>query len=133
MVERLVRRRRTILWGSFIGYGLFYGGILLTEGFAPGSTGAVIVSAIALGGWVVWVVSIVRVRLLGRGVPLQARRALVDELWRANVMRSMAFAFWAMLALQVIAVLTRPQRAPELTIYVGVMTALGAFLYLDRE
>jgi len=48
-------------------------------------------------------------------------------------MRSMAFAFWAMLALQVFAIVAGLQRSAGLTIYVGVMTALGAFLYLDRE
>src|SRR5207245_385942 len=131
MVDRLAQRRRTILLGFFIGHGLFYGAVLLKDVVPP--SGAMVLGAISIAGWVVLVASIVRVQLFGRGAPLQARRALVDELWRANVMRSMAFAFWAMPALQVIAIFTRLQRAPELTIYVGVMTALGAFLYLDRE
>src|SRR5438445_10386010 len=103
MVDRLVQRRRTILLGFFIGHGLFYGAVLLKDVVPP--SGAMVLGAISIAGWVVLVASIVRVQLFGRGAPLQARRALVDELWRANVIASKAFRVWATRAPQLLAIL----------------------------
>ena len=133
LVDRLSQERRTILMGSFMGFGLFYGAVLLQYALAPRSVPSLIVGAIGLAGWAVWAASLVRVTVFGRSAPSAARRALSDELWRRNVLTSWAVGFWTVLVVQIPVIVTGLQHGSELTIYVGVLAALGTFLYLDRE
>src|SRR5437867_2659109 len=95
-VERLARQRRSILLGSFVGFALWQGGLILRD-VVPASPFARVAEVVGLlVGGVVWLVSMIRMQWW-QGQAVGAGRALTDELRRHRTLLSFAVAFVAML------------------------------------
>src|SRR6266849_3611330 len=95
-VERLVRQRRSILLGSFVGFALWQGGVIAldvapTSGFARAAEGLGLVVGAA-----VWLVSMVRMQIWRAHAVGSSGTAVTDELWRHRTLLSFAVAFFAM-------------------------------------
>ena len=140
-VERLARQRRTILAGTLVGFTLWQGGAIFRE-MAPANGFAKLVEISGeLVGAIVWIVYSVRLRIWQAHAVGALGRAVGDELWRHRMLLSFAIAFFAIAFVQgaiiviAIAAPTPPRAllAAQISIYIGVATAIGTFLYLDRE
>jgi len=140
-VEGLARQRRSILLGSFVGFALWQGGMIALD-VAPASGFARTAEGLGLVvGAAVWLVSAIRMRLWSAQAIGPAGRALTDELWRHRTLLSFTAAFLTMglteaATLFVAIVAATPptaKLAAQIAIYVGVLTWLGTFLYLDRD
>src|SRR5437667_12889100 len=132
-VERLAGQRRSILVGSFVGFALWQGGMIAAE-IAPASGLARAAEGLGIVvGVVVWLVSMIRMRIWRAQALGPAGRALTDELWRYRTLQSFAVAFFAVsliagATLFVAIVSATPPSAKvaaQISIYVGVLTSLG--------
>jgi hypothetical protein len=140
-VERLARERRTILTGTLVGFALWQGGGIARE-LTPASGAARGVElAGELVGAVVWAVFFIRMKIWQARTVGAIGRAVADELWRHRMLVSFAVAFFAVAFTQAAIIFVSvfapspPSAllAARISIYVAVLTAIGTFLYLDRE
>ena len=142
--EILCSRRRQMLTGLSIGFGLWWGTYTLLS-FYPGIKNQtwlfILLMLAGLGGWTWWMVNQVRMVRISRELvndPASAR-ALNDELYRHIRMQSFTTGFIALLITQ--ALLYLVNMVHELTVpnvininfLMGVLTPVIAFLVLDKE
>lgn len=142
--EILSNRRRQMLTGVTIGFGLWWGAYTLLSLY-PGLKNRTwlfsLVMLAGLGGWIWWMVNQFRMMAINRELksdPVTAQ-ALNDELYRHIRMQSLTAGFVALLITQ--ALLFLINLAHELTVQnvininflVGVLTPIIAFLVLDKE
>ncbi len=138
VVERMAAQRRTILLGFLIGFSLWVGARLAQQVSPADGPPVAVFTAVQLTGWLIWAVFVIRVVTFGRGTPAAIRGALNDELTTHRREMSWAIGFFTVMFTQgvlLFAAATNPgiRLAAEFTIFVGVLAAIGSYLYLDRE
>ena len=129
---------RTSLLGFLIGFSLWQGARLAQQVSPADGPPAAVFTAVQLTGWLIWAVFLIQVVIFGRGAPAAIRGALNDELTTHRREMSWAIGFFAVMFTQgvlLFAAVTNPgiRLAAEFTVFVGVLAAIGSYLYLDRE
>lgn len=80
IVERLAEQRRTILFGTLIGFALWRGAALAEQVKGTDGPPVIVFLAVELAGWLIWAIFLFRVVMFDSSVPIAARSALNDEL-----------------------------------------------------
>lgn len=144
-VETMVRKRRRILLGSLVTWGIWQGtrivGDFTIHGTHPISEWSAVLRDVWILSWLAWVVSLVYLSLFIKKIRRNPALAMVlgDELFLQTRLKAAAFAFSATLLCQAIIpliLIAHPFSAEvgvDVTIFVGVTTFLGAFLVLERD
>lgn len=139
-IDALDRSRRRMLIGLLAGFGVWQAAGIASELLSRGALprwASLLSIALSLAGWLYWSVNIVRMLKWIHRVRASAGAAdaLNDERIRDARLRAFSFALALVLAAQLV-----PLFAPisarvgaQLTILVGCVAAIGAFLILERE
>lgn len=143
-VEMLVRRRRGVLLGFVVAWGLWQATRVVGDFTDNGRHLGPFSSAfggVQLLSWLVWTICLVRLLLLGR--KLRRRPALVavlgDELFQQMRLRAAMIAFFCTLGCQAALVFSSPAwrlsatEGADISILVAVTSFLGVFLWMERE
>jgi hypothetical protein len=141
--EELNRSRGTMLTGSVIGFGLWWGSQTLNSFFEFKAIKIVYIPVLLVGlaGWAVWVISLYRMMRIRKALKQnpEIAEALNDEYYSSIRLKSFAGAFWGLLILQAALIPLNmvcslsTESILYLNIFVGVLTPQISFVILDRE
>ncbi|HEV3141428.1 MAG TPA: hypothetical protein VGY57_12965 [Vicinamibacterales bacterium] len=136
--ETLDRSRRHILIGSLVAFASWQGLLLWRraagDGVTPGARGALtIASLLCFAAWFYFIVRMLGWQRRAQADPAAAA-ALNDEFVQLARHKAAAVGCGAMLAVQVVAILVDAPGAAiaQLTVLVGFVSLVGAFLFFER-
>jgi hypothetical protein len=138
--ERLEKLRFFLLKLTTIAFAIWYG-MNIIAGIMDDNALGIIANLVGLAGGIFWIITIIRLVRLGKEIQKdhQAWKALNDEFFLHNRDKAYAAGFWALMMSTIFfTALTIYVDVPALLVskiilYVGVLSALIATLYYNRD
>ncbi len=139
--DELDRSRRQVLLGIVIGYSIWLVTFLLLQDWRLPIGVDLAILGIGLAGCGYWTFHLLRMLRMERVLRRQPELAdaMNDEFVQQKRWKAWKFAFIAVLVCQALLILVNlwipfdAGLAAQLTIWVAVVSSIGAFLYYDRE
>jgi hypothetical protein len=139
IIDKLDRARYNLLKWFAVGWAIWYGTFIIKDNVQPGV--AIALVGAGLFGWIIWVMNMIRFYRLGKIVKSDEvlKEALNDELYRHNTAKSFQTGYSVTIfTIVVFIVITGFVAIPammafQITLYIGVLSALIASLFYNRN
>ncbi len=139
-IEKLESKRTKYLRLNLIGF-VIWAGLRIVDNYILSGSNPVLLAALAVG-CIIWIVSLLQILRLGSKVKKnkEAQAIFNDELIIQHRLKAWKFGFICVILTQVVLILSHllfsnfsGQMAAEITVFVGITAAVGAFTYFDSK
>jgi hypothetical protein len=140
VIEQLDRYRYSLIKWITIGFAVWYATNIISD-FVNHPLIKIVATLTGLAAWVVWTVMLIKVFRLAKKINKNGfvQNALNDELFQRNRNKGFIVGFWSLLIttsifLGITSFVTIPALLVcKVTLYVGVLSALIAIMFYNRD